>query len=112
MKLLVIFNKDMNISPEKVCVHTGHSSRNIALITNVTNKEVYDNWEYNDFKTVLLTDKIGKSLVDKVASFHYNYCIVDAGRDGVYTPGTVLGYAVLVPDEDETFKRSRVLKFN
>lgn len=32
MKLLIIFNKEIEISPEKICVHVGHSNRAIIDI--------------------------------------------------------------------------------
>lgn len=112
MKLLVIFNKDILISPEKICIHTGHSSRHIAvkLACNELNWDLYNSWSENDYKTVLLRDKITPSLEDKIDNF-LNYQIYDAGLDGVFEKGTVLGYAILVPKDDETFKRLRTLKF-
>ena len=56
MKLLIIFDKNIEISPEKVCVHTGHSSRHmgIKLTNNPLNWEFCNLWRRNDFKTVLL----------------------------------------------------------
>lgn len=112
MKLLIIFNKDIEISPEKICIHTGHSSRHIAvkLTNNPMNWEFYNLWKGNDYKTVLLKDKITDSLKTKINNY-MNYEIYDAGLDGVFEKGTVLGYAVLVPKDDETFKRLRTLKF-
>ena len=112
MKLLIIFDKNIEISPEKVCVHTGHSSRHIwiKLTNNPLNWEFCNLWRRNDFKTVLLWDKITDSLKEKLNNY-LNYEIYDAGLDGVFAPGTVLGYAVLVPKSDETFKRLRTLKF-
>lgn len=112
MKLLIIFNKDIKISPEKICVHVGYSNRDITfrLIKNISNHQFYNLWKGNDYKTVLLRDKITDSLKDKIDSFT-NYEIYDAGLDGVFEPGTVLGYAVLIPKNDETFKRLRTLKF-
>ena len=112
MKLLIIFNKDIEISPEKVCIHTGHSSRHISvkLINNPLNWQFYNLWERNDYKTVLLKEKITDNLKTKISNF-INYEIYDAGLDGVFEKGTVLGYAILVPKDDETFKRLRTLKF-
>ena len=112
MKLLIIFNKDIEISLEKICVHVGHSTREITfrLINNATNHRFYGEWKRNSFKTVLLKDKITDSLKDKINNY-FLYEIYDAGLDGVFAPGTVLGYAVLVKESDETFKRLRTLKF-
>ena len=109
MKLLIIFDKNIEISPEKVCVHVGHSTREISIKSLGTCEFV--EWDCNVFKTVLLRDKITESLVTKIRDFAYNYIVYDAGLDGVFTPGTILGYAVLVPETDETFKRLRTLKF-
>ena len=52
MKLLIIFDKDIEISPEKVCIHVGHSSRHIGikLTNNPLNWEFYNLWRRNDFK--------------------------------------------------------------
>jgi hypothetical protein len=112
MKLLIIFDKNIHISPEKVCIHVGHSSRHIGikLTNNPLNWEFYNLWSRNDFKTVLLRDKITDSLKSKIND-HFVYVIYDAGLDGVFAPGTVLGFAVIVPKSDETFKRLRTLKF-
>lgn len=114
MKLLIIFSKDIEISPEKICVHTGHSARHIAsmlLTNNPLGSVPYNKWQDNDFKTVLLRDNLKQKGFDDLYSFYYRYNIVDAGLDGVYPRGTVLGYAVLVPKDDESFKRLRTLKF-
>ena len=110
MKLLIIFDKDIQISPEKICVHVGHSTRDIS-IKSVGSCEFVE-WDCNAFKTILLRDKITESLVAKIGDFEYSYIIYDAGLDEVFEPGTILGYAVLVPNSDETFKRLRTLKFN
>lgn len=40
MKLLIIFDKSIEISPEKVCIHVGHSSRHIGI--KLTNNSL--NW--------------------------------------------------------------------
>lgn len=111
MKLLIIFDKTIEISPEKICVHVGHGSRQITydLIAN-ENLISYVDWMFNSYKTVLLRDKITDSLKNKLNNY-LNYEIYDAGLDGVFATGTVLGYAVLVPELDETFKRLRTLKF-
>lgn len=113
MKLVIIFNKDIPISPEKVCVHTAHCTRDIVNKMNLTTigQTVYTKWEYCDFKTVLLRGKMTQKNYDDLHSFYYKYTIVDAGRDGVYEAGTVLGHAVLVPNDDESFKRIRLLRF-
>lgn len=74
------------------------------------NWEFYNLWKGNDYKTVLLKDKITDSLKTKINNY-INYEIYDAGLDGVFEKGTVLGCAVLVPKDDETFKRLRALKF-
>ena len=112
MKLLIIFDKNIEISPEKICVHVGHSTREITykLINNPFNHRFYSMWQRRSFKTVLLRDKITDSLKDKINNY-FNYEIYDAGLDGVFKPGTVLGYAILLEDTDETFKRLRTLKF-
>lgn len=112
MKLLIVFDKTIEISPEKICVHVGHSTREITakLIINPMNYRFYGMWQRKNFKTVLLRDKITDSLKDKLNNY-LKYEIYDAGLDGVFVPGTVLGYAVLVPESDETFKRLRTLKF-
>lgn len=113
MKLLIIFDKDIQISPEKVCVHVGHSTREITLSSHYDLKlNDYNKWRENSYKTVLLRDKITDTLIDKIKNnyLHY-YCIWDAGLDGVFKPGQELGYAVLVPESDDTFKRLRTLKF-
>ena len=66
----------------------------------------------NDFKTVLLKDKITDKITNFIRETHYySYEIYDAGLDGVFEAGTILGYAVLIPKNDETFKRLRTLKF-
>lgn len=109
MKLLVIFNKEIDISPEKICVHVGHSTREISVKSLGTCE--YVEWNRNSFKTVLLRDKITENIITKIKEFEYFYEIYDAGLDGVFEPGTVLGYAVLVPKDDTTFKRLRTLKF-
>lgn len=113
MKLLIIFNKDIEISPEKICVHVGHSNRDIMQsIMYYKNHFIYDRWGNNDFKNVLLKDKITDKIINKIKEVGmYNYEIYDAGLDGVFESGTILGYAVLVPNSDETFKRLRTLKF-
>lgn len=112
MKLLVIFNKDIEISPEKICVHTGHANRAI-MSSIIMNKHYFahNKWHDNEFKNVLLRDKITENIIKKIKEFEYFYEIYDAGLDGVFEPGTVLGYAVLVETENETFKRLRTLKF-
>ena len=112
MKLLIIFDKTIEISPEKICIHVGHSSRHIGikLSNNPLNYEFYNLWSTNDFKTVLLRDKITDSLKQKIDNY-FGYEIYDAGLDGVFAQGTIHGYAVNFPKSDETFKRLRTLKF-
>ena len=113
MKLLIVFDKNIEISPEKICVHVSHSTREITykLINNPFNHRFYSMWQRRSFKTVLLRDKITDSLKDKINNY-FHYEIYDAGLDGVFKAGTVLGYAVLVSESDETFKRLRTLKFD
>jgi hypothetical protein len=113
MKLLIIFDKNIEISPEKVCIHTGHTNREIMFdILSDNNHKTYNLWQENDCKTVLLRDKISNKLLDFIKTYpYYNYTIIDAGLDGVFEKGTILGYAILVPKDDETFKRLRTLKF-
>ena len=112
MELLILFNKDIEISPEKVCVHVGHSTREITkMLENYLNPYDYNKWSNNWFKTVLLRDKITEKIITKIKDFDYYYEIYDAGLDGVFAPGTILGYAVLAKESDETFKRLRTLKF-
>ena len=114
MKLLIIFDKNIEISPEKVCVHVGHSSRDITQSIMLNNDfRTHNYWARNDFKTVLLRDKITDKIINFIKSSpFYSYEIYDAGLDGIFEPNTILGYAVLIPKEDETFKRLRTLKFN
>ena len=116
MKLLVIFDKEMLISAEKVCIHTGHSNRaimeQIMQDSNYTLPAEYHHWKDNHFKNVLLRDKINDNLIQKIKEFEYWYEIYDAGLNKVYTPDTKLGYAVLVPNEDTTFKRLRTLNLD
>ena len=112
MKLLIIFNKDIEVSPEKVCIHVGHSNRAIIETLYVNNEDLIRiNWVNNHYKNVLLRDKITLNLISKIDNY-CNYVIYDAGLDGTFEPNTILGYAVLVPKNDETFKRLRTLKFN
>ena len=112
MKLLIIFDKDIQISPEKICVHVGHCARSItSSIFYNEDYDTYSEWRANEFKTVLLRDKITESIIFKVKDFEYYYEIYDAGLDEVFEAGTILGYAVLVPSDDTTFKRLRTLKF-
>ena len=113
MKLLIIFDKDIQISPEKICVHVGHCTRSItSSIFYNEDFATYSEWRANEFKTVLLRDKITNIVIKKIKEVGvHSYKIYDAGLDGVFTPGTILGYAVLVPNSDDTFKRLRTLKF-
>ena len=114
MKLLIIFNKDINISAEKICVHVGHSNRNITtqlFCNKKTHKSTWANWMNNDFKSVILRDKITDNLITKIKDTKIWYEIYDAGLDGTFKAGTILGYAFLVPKDNDTFKRLRTLKF-
>lgn len=113
MKLLIIFDKNIEISPEKICIHVGHSTRAITKILDYYSLSPYNysKWANNQFKTVLLKDKLTDNVINKIKENLYRYEIYDAGLDGVFEPGTVLGYAVLVKETDETFKRLRTLKF-
>lgn len=112
MKLLIIFDKNIEISPEKICVHVGHSTREITakLIINPMNHRFYGMWQRKKFKTVLLSSKITNSLKDKLNNY-LKYEIYDAGLDGTFAPNTVLGYAVLVEDDCNDFSRIQTLKF-
>lgn len=113
MKLLIIFNKNIEISPEKVCIHVGHSNRDIMQsIMYDKNHFIYNKWSDNHFKNVLLKDKITENIIKKIKEVGmYNYEIYDAGLDGTFEVGTILGYAVLVPNADNSFKRLRTLIF-
>ena len=115
MKLLIIFNKEMPLSPEKVCIHVGHSNRAIMKDLSISNdycsslEEV--KWKSNNYKNVLLKAKITDNLISKIENYDFIYTILDAGLDNTYQKGTVLGYAVLVEENDNTFKRLQTLKF-
>lgn len=109
MKLLIIFDRNIDISPEKVCVHVGHSTREIAMTT--PNHFTYKKWKNNYFKTVILKDKINENLKNKILSEKHKYIIYDAGLDGVFQKNTILGYAILIPNDDCDYKRLRTLKF-
>ena len=50
MKLLIIFDKNIEISPEKICVHTGHSSRHITYEL----MDDYNNIDYKNGKKIIL----------------------------------------------------------
>lgn len=107
MKLLIIFNKDIQISSEKVCIHTGHACRFMA---SPGGNEYLKEWSQNHYKIVLLRGKISDKLVHRIKLEKF-YEIRDAGLDGVFEPDTLLGYAVLVEDDCDDFRRLQTLKF-
>ena len=107
MKLLIIFDKTTNISPEKICIHTGHACRFMG--SSAGNKYLKE-WAQNHYKIVLLHSKLTEKLVHRIQLDKF-YEIRDAGLDGVFKPDTLLGYAVLVEDSCDDFKRLQTLKF-
>lgn len=115
MKLLIIFDKEIHISPEKICIHVGHSNRAIMkdLLITANNCSLLEEvkWKSNNYKNVLLKAKITDNLISKIEKYDFIYTIVDSGLDNVYQKGTVLGFAVLVEENDNTFKRLQILKF-
>lgn len=109
MKLLIIFNDNIAISPEKVCIHTGHANRALALGTY---KTTLARWARNSYKNVLLKASMTEKLIHRILLEENKYYeIRDAGLDGVFEPNTLLGYAVLVENDCDDFKRLRTLKF-
>lgn len=115
MKLLIIFDKEIPLSPEKVCIHVGHSNRAIMkdLLISANNCSLLEEvkWKRNNYKNVLLKAKITDNLISKIEKYDYLYTIIDAGLDNIYQKGTVLGYAVLVEDDCTDFNRIQTLKF-
>lgn len=115
MKLLIIFDKEIPLSPEKICIHVGHSNRAIMkdLLISVNNCSLLEEvkWKSNSYKNVLLKAKITDNLITKIKKYDYIYTIIDAGLDNTYPKGTVLGYAVLVEEDCTDFKRLQTLKF-
>lgn len=107
MKLLIIFDKSINISPEKICIHVGHACR---FMGNATGNQYLKEWAQNHYKLVLLHSKITEKLVNRIQLDKF-YEIRDAGLDGVFEPDTLLGYAVLVEDDCDDFKRLQTLNF-
>lgn len=107
MKLLIIFDGDIKISPEKICVHVGHANR--AVVKAYTDANL-KKWEHNNFKTVIIKDKLPQNVRYNI-EHRYPCLLKDAGLDGVFEPDTLLGYAVLVPDDCIEYKRLRLLKF-
>ena len=107
MKLLIIFNKDIKISPEKVCIHVGHSCR---FMGNPVTNQFLKEWSMNHYKIVLLKGKITDKMIKRIQLETF-YEICDAGLDGVFEPDTLLGYAVLVEDDCNAFKRLQTLRF-
>ena len=115
MKLLIILNKDIDISPEKICIHVGHSNRAIMkdLLVSANNCRLIEEekWKNNSYKNVLLKAKITDNLISEIGKYEFIYTILDAGLDNVYQKGTVLGYSVLVEDDCTNFKRLQTLNF-
>lgn len=115
MKLLIIFDKNIKISPEKVCIHVGHSNRAIMkdLLVSANNCRLIEEekWKNNSYKNVLLKAKITDNLISEIGKYDFIYTILDAGLDNVYQKGTVLGYSVLVEDDCTNFKRLQTLNF-
>lgn len=115
MKLLIIFDKEIHLSPEKICIHVGHSNRAIMkdLLVSSNNCSLLEEvkWKSNSYKNVLLKAKITDNLISKIEKYDYLYTIIDAGLDNIYQKGTVLGFAVLVEESNTTFKRLQTLKF-
>ena len=107
MKLLIIFDKTLNISPEKICVHTGHACR---FMGSTASNQYLKEWAQKHYKIVLLHSKITEKLINRIQSDKF-YEIRDAGLDGVFEPNTLLGYAVLVEDGCDDFKRLQTLNF-
>ena len=107
MKLLIIFDKNIKISPEKVCIHVGHSCR---FMGNPVANKFFKEWSINNYKTVLLQGKLTDKLVSRIQLEKF-YEIRDAGLDGVFEPDTLLGYAVLVEDDCTDFNKIQTLKF-
>lgn len=105
MKLMIIFDKAVRLTPEKALVHVGHVNRIVSLNTNTIK---FNTWSMNDFKSVIIYDKIPDKLRELLDNSAFE--IRDAGLDGKYPKDTLLGYALLVPNSDETFKRLRLLK--
>ena len=115
MKLLIIFDKNIKIYPEKICIHVGHSNRAIMkdLLVSANNCSLLEEvkWKSNSYKNVLLKAKITDNLISKIKKYDYLYTIIDAGLDTTYQKGTVLGYAVLVEEDCTDFNRIQTLKF-
>lgn len=109
MKLLVIFDKCIDIPPEKVCIHTGHANRAIANEL-CDDYDTWQKWCDNSYKNVLLQGKISDKLVHRIKLEKF-YEIRDAGLDGIFEPYTLLGYAVLVENDCDDFRRIQTLKF-
>lgn len=107
MKLLVIFDKALDIPPEKICIHTGHACR---FMGSPGGNQFLKEWTQNHYKVVLLRGKLTEKMVGRIQLEKF-YEIRDAGLDGVFEPGTLLGYAVLVEDACDDFSRIQTLKF-
>lgn len=107
MKLLIIFDGSITISPEKICVHIGHANRAVVKAYTEANLK---KWEDNNFKIVIIKDKLPQKVRYNI-EHRYPCLLKDAGLDGVFEPDTLLGYAVLVEDDCDDFKRLRTLKF-
>lgn len=107
MKLLIIFDKGIDIPPEKVCIHTGHACR---FMGSQGGYYLLKEWSQNHYKVVLLRGTITEKLVNRIQLEKF-YEIRDAGLDGMFEPDTLLGYAVLVEDDCDDFSRIQTLKF-
>lgn len=107
MKLLVIFDKALDIPPEKICIHTGHACR---FMGSPGGNQFLKQWAQNHYKVVLLRGKLTEKMVYRIQLEKF-YEIRDAGLDGMFEPNTLLGYAVLVEDDCDDFSRVQTLKF-
>lgn len=102
---MVIFDKNIPVTPEKVIVHVGHANRAVSLNEHKNNINM---WARNNYKNVVVRDSIKSSLRGFLEENAIK--LVDAGMDGVYEPNTLLGYAVLVNESNTEYKRLRLLK--
>lgn len=107
MKLLIIFDKALDIPPEKVCIHTGHTCREMGSPHDYQRLKW---WSQNHYKVVLLRAKLTEKLISRIQLDKF-YEIRDAGLDGMFEPDTLLGYAVLVENDCDDFSRLQTLKF-
>lgn len=114
-KLLIIFDKNLDISIEKKIIHTGHCNRKIIELLykdnkNISNIRQLKKWEENSYKNVLIEDKITNNIKEKIIKSNIYFEIIEAGLDGVFKPNSVLGYCVLIEEDNLDFKRLRLLK--